>query len=248
VIPAKEQFLEAQARRDEILDRDPSATKVRRDQAMGLFNLASLHQLFTPRDLAAAEASLQNAIRLFEEVLHDDPTDLMNQYYLVLCYRLLGDVESETGDGSAAKQSYQDALTRLETLVHDNPAVLAYRAEMARVHMNVGLLHNEEGNQPEALAALTRALRLLEQVDAQCPDTPDYERNLAITLYAVAVLELGQSKHVAAGEHFEQAKVQFDKLHAKFPKEQGFTQSLDEIMEYLDEIMDYLDASQKPAL
>lgn len=228
VVLAEKRFMKAQTLRKQILARDPNATKVRRDLAMGLFNLASLHQSSKLRNLVAAQKELKEAAKLFEEVLAEDPADLMNQYHLVLCQRVLGDVESVTGDRSA-ENTYRNALTRLERLVRQNPTVLAYRAEMARAYMNVGLLYNEEGKQAEAIAALLRASELLEQVDIQCPDTPDYERNLAVTLYAVAELEISLSKDVAAKEHYERAKVQFEELLMKFPDDDVLKQNLEEI-------------------
>jgi tetratricopeptide (TPR) repeat protein len=230
--PAREHFQQAQSRRREILDRDASATKVRRDLAMGCFNLANLHS----GDLETAQTDFDDAIELFAQVRKENPKDLMIPYYLAICYRMRGALKEDNNLRTAAAEDYQLALTRMEQLARENPAVPEFRAGEARVNMNSGLLHIKNHDQPAALAALGRALRLLEDVVTQCPQTPDYERDLAVTLYWVAAIEIEDSHLPAARAHLEQAQQRFDWLHQKFPDEPEYQQWLEQVKSLLETI------------
>jgi serine/threonine-protein kinase len=230
---AQQQFLRAQSRRRKILARDPEDTKVRRDLAMGCYNLANLNLLFDPPDKQTAQTNLQEAVELFSQVLRADPQDLMNQYYLAVCYRLLGDLKSDAGEGKAAAELYQEALTRMDELARDNPAVPEYRAAVARLSMNVGLLCSDRGDVPAAIDAISQALRLLEELVRQYPAVPHYERDLAVTLQAIAVLEIQQSQPAAARAHLERAANHFRQLAKRFPDQPEYAQMLEQITDYL---------------
>jgi tetratricopeptide (TPR) repeat protein/tRNA A-37 threonylcarbamoyl transferase component Bud32 len=229
---AEDRFGKAQSRRRQILDQDSGATKVRRDLAMGCYNLANL----VADKPQAARAYYDEAIELFGQVRRNAPEDLMNPYYLAICHRLRGALKEDNGERPAAAEDYQQALDLMAQLALDNPAVTQFRAGEARVNMNIGLLHIKQENHPAASVAMTRALRLLEDVVTQCPNTPDYERDLGVTLYWVAGLEMEQSQSTAAYEHLKQAHERFDRLHREFPQEPEYGQWLEQIETFLQDL------------
>lgn len=198
---ARDYMEQAQAIREQLLAAGCSDPKLRRDLAMGHFNLLKLAA--QNRQMESAEASLKKARTLFEELRHADPNDLNARYQLAVCLRLEADLLCErlqkaertaaTLSGKQREEArrhsvqereealalYGKARAEMEALAEGNPSVSEYRFALARIHVNLALTEREQGRLEAAGASFDRAWTLLRALVAECAGNPRYRRELA---------------------------------------------------------------------
>lgn len=148
---ARKSFEEAQSARKEALPHQPEHRKLRRDLAKGYYNLANLG--LDEDDANELEANLDQAIRILEELLTENPNDLSDRYMLALCLQMRGDLLGalafqDTSQFPPAMESYTQARASFEELVSRNPHVDRYRLELGKLLMGLGLLTAENGDKP----------------------------------------------------------------------------------------------------
>jgi len=234
---ARQWFERAQTIRAELVASDSDSATVRRDQAKGDFNFAVLEihagreaadtQQFgaATRHFEAAEQRLRAAIDAFEKLLQTGARGLDNRHSLATCYRLLGDLKSDTRQTEEALRLYEQSREQMVLFALTNPDVAEYRATLAGLHMNVGFLHVEQGQTEPALAALADARDLLEPLVADFPATPLFRADLALTLQEIGQLLKG-SDQTASRNSLQAAKRHFEQLVKQCPNNDDFRREL----------------------
>ncbi|TXT31731.1 MAG: serine/threonine protein kinase [Planctomycetota bacterium] len=169
-------YVEAQDQRRKTLPTKPTDRAMRRDLAKGFYNLANL--ALDRNDEAALRENIDEAIKLYEQLLTENPRDLDDQYLLSLCYRLRADlfaalVPRDPQFGPAAIDDYSNASRIVQRLSDLNPSVTKYLRELVRLSINLGQLSAQQTKNEDAVAHFRRALELLEQLLKQSPDTLD---------------------------------------------------------------------------
>ena len=214
---ALQHFDRAQQLRRQLLDEEPQSTKIRRDQAIGCYNLANLHLSSTPRNLEGAQTEFEEALRWLETLLKEDPHDLDNEYRRAACCRMLGDIHSFRKEFEAATSRYTQGVSQLEKLAARNPDVAEYRAALACIQMNVGQLERDQNRNDAARSRFAAAITVLEELITQCPNVADYRRDWTATQIAQAELALSDGQLQEARDHLQQAESRVRELLSEFP-------------------------------
>ena len=223
---ARSRFLEAQNHRYEILKRDPENVRTRRDLAMGCYNLANLYTSQEPMDTSEALQNLEEAFRLFEQLLAAQPNDLTCNYRTAVTARLYGDLLCHLGRVSDARPSYQRALDLMRHLAYLNPDVPDYRQQLAGVEMNLALTLD---NRADTAACFNEARQILEDLTAGYPENPDYRRDLAATICAMGNLTAEEGETDAALQLVRQAQAHFEQLCHDYPERAEYARLLKKV-------------------
>ena len=133
--------------------------KLQRDLAKGYYNLATLYG--EQESQGPANARLKSAIEIFERLVQDEPDDLEHQKLLAICWRVRGDLET---DSARRRTMYHKARELLDKLVQENQDVSDYKLELASVLMNLGDVLLELSEPTDALAEFEKARELLEDL------------------------------------------------------------------------------------
>jgi serine/threonine-protein kinase len=214
---ALQHFERAQQLRRQLLNEEPQSTKIRRDQAIGCYNLANLHLSSTPRNLEGAQTEFEEALRWLETLLKEHPHDLDNEYRRAACCRMLGDIHSFRKEYEAATSRYTQGVSQLEKLAARNPDVAEYRAALACIQMNVGQLERDQNRNDAARRRFAAAITLLEELITQCPNVADYRRDWTATQIAQAELAVSDGQLQEARDHLQRAESQVRELLSEFP-------------------------------
>jgi serine/threonine protein kinase len=199
---AEKYLTEAQSWRKQLLGQslsDIDKRNVNRDKGQGELNLGIL--AFTTsklngvrkmdaaeqQDLATAEGHYREAVRIFEELLGDQPNEIQYQEELAKAYRHLADVYTQRKPPvvQAAFVNYQHAKELYESLVHRNPDVPAYEYGLAQVHMNLAPLQWAFKQYGAALYSLETARGTLEKLTKEDPDVTDYRQDYDRTVLQI---------------------------------------------------------------
>jgi tetratricopeptide (TPR) repeat protein len=179
----------------------------------------------------AAEASFQQARRLFEELVEEAPTDpvrlrgraavLENQ---ALLYRAT-DRRAEAG-------AIYDALLPLrERLAGESTAPAQRQRELARTLHNLALFHRSGRKPDEARAPLERAVALRRELVRTHPQIDKYQDELAGTLNELALVHLERGRSNLAQEAVQQAITIWERLAGLYP----------DVLDYQTALLDALD-------
>ncbi|MBW3539141.1 MAG: serine/threonine-protein kinase, partial [Planctomycetes bacterium] len=171
-----------QIRRDQLARGDDRS--LRRDLAKGSYNLGRL--LLDSEDTAVPAKHLKQAVEGFRRLIEEEPDAIEDRSLLAQCCWQLGDLSAEIAE---AADWYQQALDQLGPLTRKNPNVTDLRLWQAGVYMNLAGLRRDSQESAAALKAFRNALDILELLNADCPGVPRHERDLAVTLRDVALLE-----------------------------------------------------------
>jgi tetratricopeptide (TPR) repeat protein/tRNA A-37 threonylcarbamoyl transferase component Bud32 len=192
---ARRRLEQAQAIRlqPQIAGNDP---KLRRDIAMGYYNLANLSlaglvQADKNHSSAREWCNLgrqwsRQAATLFQVLAESDRADLEMRYLLAICYRMEADLACaeaasclEPGEDCDkkrinAKAIYQKSLDILEPLARKNPDVTEYHLALAELYGNIAHVCYEQENLDTAMASIDQAEAILTSLAADCGDTARY--------------------------------------------------------------------------
>ncbi len=174
---ARQRFEDAQQDRLKTLTRQPKDRKLRRDLAKGYYNLANL--AVDKNDSAAVKENIREAIKLYDELLHEKPDDLEDQHQLALCHLLWADLQAalmstDPAALGAAIDAYSQARRAFEHMAARNPAIPRYRSELAQLILNLGQLEAQRQRYEESQRLLEEAARLLEELVKEVPDSSEY--------------------------------------------------------------------------
>ena len=177
---------QAQAIRNKLLVAGQRDAKLRRDFAMGCFNLAML--ALAGNDVDAAEAALEKAQQLFTTLVKDAPNNIDASYVLAVCCRKQADLLCFKKRYDEALSLYAQARDVLEQLAEKNPSVTEYQVGAAEVFINIAQTEQERGHSDKSLAAFDRAALLLTPLVDDLAEDVRYCRNLIIALCSVGEL------------------------------------------------------------
>lgn len=222
---------QAQSIRRAVLDERDSPD-VRRDMAMGCYNLANL--CLDTGDTDEALPHLRSAIEGFERILDEEPEDLANRYRLGICYQLEGELDYEAGEWERAAASFVLARDRLRDLAEDNPRVAQYRAQLAGVSLNLGQLQYELENLPAAGESLAAAHEWYMQLDQETPSAR-FQRGAADALHALAWVQWDGGDRQAAIDGLHRSAGLLTRLIAASGEDEGLAERLAEVQATLRE-------------
>ena len=173
---AHSQFRQAQQERQRALKKKPKHRKLRRDLAKGHFNLANL--AIDQDDLESHRNHLDEAIRIFGELLEEQSRDLEDRYNLALCLRMRGDTWAAlTGSHneavSRAIESYASARIQVRQLVDRNPDVDRYARELADLLLNLAEFEAQQMRWPVVSELLDEAAAVVAGLLKKAPDAPE---------------------------------------------------------------------------
>jgi tetratricopeptide (TPR) repeat protein len=196
----------AQQMRRELLEGDPHNPTLRRDYAMGSYNLADLHLMYG--DEENARRLLEVAITDFQRLLKFEPSHLDGKFRLAVCHRRLADLLAGTvpSDVQPARQQYRRAIQHLAPLAAENPDVLDYQLELSSVSLNQGYLELCNQQIDAALESFGRAEAILRGLRAENKDAPAVVRNLALVLLAKGETLLGNGQSQTASTALQEAE------------------------------------------
>jgi tetratricopeptide (TPR) repeat protein len=183
---ARNSMEQAQAIRNKLLVAGHRDAKLRRDFAMGCFNLAKL--ALAGNDADAAEAALEKARQLFTALVKDTPSDIDTSYVLAVCCRKQADLLCFKKRYDEVLRLYAQARDILEQLAEKNPSVTEYQVGAAEVFLNIALIEKERGHSDKSLAAFDRAASLLTPLANDLAEDDRYRRNLIIAICSVGEL------------------------------------------------------------
>lgn len=176
---AIEHYQRAQSRRKQSLQRNREDARLLHDYGIGFYNLAHLEMGL--EDHTAAEAHFRAAAEQFRHAARFDPDDNRSIHLLSLCLRLLGD--GELDDFIQAQEDYIAALDTLQPLADDDPDSNQYQEDLAQIYINLGQLQYEGQQLEPATVAFKQAHAILGRLHEKDPTFPNYQRNLALTLF-----------------------------------------------------------------
>ena len=177
---------QAQAIRNKLLVAGQHDAKLRRDFAMGCFNLAML--ALAGKDVDAAEADLDKARQLFTALLKDAPGDIDISYVLAVCCRKQADRLCFKKRPDEALSLYAQARDVLEQLAGKNPSVTEYQVGAAEVFISIAQTEQELGHSDKSLAAFDHAALLLAPLVNDLAEDVRYRRNLIVAICSVGEL------------------------------------------------------------
>lgn len=202
---------EAQTIREEVL-RDESldpgmSLRIRRDLAMGWFNLGQLtHHL--GHDNPAAY--FQQAVTAFQSVVDDDRQDQQNRHRLATCHLVLGDHRLDIENPQVTLEHYRQAETVMTQLVGQNDRIAAYAQTLGRVHLAAGYLHMDRESHESAETHFSRGITVLDRSLEEASDETSYliaielRRALASVLKTVGKAGDARNELIAARRHAEE--------------------------------------------
>ncbi len=203
--------------------------KLRRDLAMGLYNLGILE---LKRD--KSEQALQyfsDASAAFEQLQSADPRDLTISNLLGICYRISAESLAKNGKPAEAAELFQKSCDVFTHLVDRNPEVGEYRAALARVYMNMA-----PGQElAAAKTTLEQSQQLLDGLIEQYPLNPQFKADQAATIRELGIVQMQLGDLDRGRQNLESSVEALEKLHAEFPGNEDFNQQLQRSREKLRE-------------
>ncbi|MBC8351988.1 MAG: protein kinase [Planctomycetes bacterium] len=222
---------EAQRRRSQLLDRDAENIRVRRDRAMGYYNLgAGVIAIEKPtRDVSAGGVrALENAVDDLEVILRKQPGSLDDQSRLVTCRRVLGHILGDDKfnilDGDEALDSYSKARDGMQRLAEQNPLVLTYQQRLAGILVNLGDLQLSRQEFDAASSSLQSAILTLQPL---ADKAPDFRRDLGASYRALALAMASQQQFDLAVSNLKLSVLNFELLSNEWPDNEDYRASLE---------------------
>jgi tetratricopeptide (TPR) repeat protein/tRNA A-37 threonylcarbamoyl transferase component Bud32 len=222
---ARESMEKAQAIRQELLAADDSDQKVRRDLAMGYYNLGALG--LGTGDVDLAETSLENAHRLFEILAKTDPDDINLAYLAAISRRKQADLKCAKNQRSEAIRLYNEAKVALEALANKNPTVTDFQAALAEIYINLAQTEYELQDSVAALASFKQAEEILTRLVAGRSETGRYRGDLIVALHAVGKLAPDPAQREKALSSLEALRQNLEEMASAFPDADGLHQQID---------------------
>jgi eukaryotic-like serine/threonine-protein kinase len=154
---------------DQLHVADPGNAEYRDHLATCAANLG-----ITSDDVNQGAEWLARAVRLREELLHDQPESAIQRYSLAMAHLNFGSHWQLRGQLAKAAPEYRQAADLLDRLVADNPRSPGYRDTLARVCINLGLLDHQTNQFSRAEATFRRAADLLQELTREYPGVTAY--------------------------------------------------------------------------
>jgi serine/threonine protein kinase/tetratricopeptide (TPR) repeat protein len=106
----------------------------------------------------AGKKKLDEAIKIGEGMLADNPYELFYKNLLLIGYSYRGEILCSMGDFPGALQQYSRSLTAATEIAQHDPGDLESRLNIAKLHAALGLVHARAAQYPEAKQDFNSAL------------------------------------------------------------------------------------------
>jgi tetratricopeptide (TPR) repeat protein len=230
---ARERMAKAQGLRQQALRTNKEDVRLRRDLAMGCYNLGTLALAEGNRDLGDSAQQLAQAQELFQALCAGDRADLSSRYQLAICRRLLADVRSIEKRWDEALPLYVQARDEMQALAEKNPSVPEYQFALAEIYINMAQSEFEENHRDAALAAFEQAQQLLVPLAAGAAESVRYRGDLIVTLRAVAILHPEASRRDEARQALQALRAQLQEILQQSPDAREAAEQLEQVDEAL---------------
>ena len=224
---ARECMEKAQAIRQELLTAEKNDLEVRRDLAMGYFNLGKLG--LTVGDGELAETSLENACQLSKQLSQSNPAYFELSYLAAVSCRLQADLKCANQQISDAIRLYAEAIAILEPLAKKNPSVNDYQIALAEIHINLGQAEFEQGDREAALTSFEQAVAILEPLATVQTEIGRYRRDYIVSLHAVGKLHHDQSRRQKSIIALEKLRQILEQTDSEQSDAEGLSQQIEMI-------------------
>ena len=148
---------------------------------------------------AEAIAAHENALRLFEQLVADNPGEKTYRSRLAVCQNNLGLVLARAGRTNDARLAYGEAIRLQTELAKGSESGGQCLDDLAASYMNLGLLQSETGQIKKAEASLLEAIRLQERLLDSEPEQAEYLRALAASYNSLGALYVAEQPARAGG-------------------------------------------------
>jgi tetratricopeptide (TPR) repeat protein/ribosomal protein S27AE len=228
-----------------IAGNDP---KLRRDIAMGYYNLAKLSLaglVQADKNYGSAREWCdlgrqwsRQAAMLFQVLAESDRADLDMRYLLAVCYRMEADLVCaeaasglEPGDDCDKKRDdaiaiYQKSLDILEPLARKNPDVTEYQLGLAELYDVIAHVRYDQGSLETAMAPIDQAEAILTSLAADCGDTARYRTAFTGTWSFIGMYHTDPLRRRKALETLETWRKYLEQVAAKAPDAAGVQEPL----------------------
>lgn len=185
--------------------------------ANGIFK-SRIRAFYAPPDLRKAVEVFQVMVKVWDQLVRDNPDVLGFRHDLAFACRVLALLQMRTKNYPGAFASLRRSGELWEELVAADPSVPEYQLEWASHHINWGNFQSQLRQNPSAgEASYRRSVVMLEQLIRDFPDTPGFVRGLAGSELALAESLSFRKEHEQAKKYFESALTRSEQLTARFP-------------------------------
>jgi len=132
---------------------------------------------------------LDDAIKIGEEMLADNPYELFYKNLLLIGYSYRAEILCSIGDLPGAVQQYTRSLTAATEIAQHDPADLESRLNIAKLHAALGLVRARATQYPEAKQEFKTALDNFQELLRLRPQDPETIHASKATQDAMAVVE-----------------------------------------------------------
>ena len=155
-------------------------------------------------DLAAAQRSFEECLRIFLELTRQDPENAGWQRQLAVAHSKVGGINQVRGDLATALLSFEEYLRIFVVLTRQDPGNVDWLRGLAVAHSWVGGIHQARGDLAAAQRFLIEDLRIFIRLTIQDPGNADWQRDLAVAHSKVGGIHQAQGDLVAAQGSFEE--------------------------------------------
>jgi serine/threonine protein kinase len=170
---------------------------------------------------------LAKALESFKGLYQQRPHDARTRFGLAYCYHVAGVVISETGNLDDALSDYREAADLLQDGRDDQISSLTWRNVQAANYLYTAFALCAVGRMEEALQFHDRADQIWQGLAReQSSESPRYQRNLALNLWAIAKVHLERDQFTDALTFLNKARTIQQKLHEENFTENDFLEQL----------------------
>jgi serine/threonine protein kinase/tetratricopeptide (TPR) repeat protein len=168
-------------------------------------------------DVTEARKHYFNALKIYQGLVDDFPTDPEFRYVLTLSHNNLAILFERQEDRTTGDRHYLSAIGILEKLVSEFPANPEYQKTLATNHANRGVLLKHLGKLDAAVASYKQATDNLEELCKRSPDVPEYRYLLANTLFNQGGLSSEKQQAMDAESYHQRSVTILEKMVEEFP-------------------------------
>jgi serine/threonine protein kinase len=191
--------------------------------ASSSYHTGDLHRMAGRTD--AAIQAFQQARRLYEPLVRDDPATTW-QNYLGRTYYYLGELHRKSNQPAEAKRYYQQATEVFEPLARTHTTERKYLRYLGMTWNHLGKLHHQTGQLAAALQAYQQGSHVLEDAIRQYPTATQNQSSLASSYRWIGKLhdEAGQPEEALAA--YQRATEVYEMLLRADPSAANHQESL----------------------
>jgi serine/threonine-protein kinase len=215
-------YADMQKRRAEESDRERQATFENFETAFDAIN-QMVAEARNDRLRGVPEAEeivrhlLEKAVDFCRRLLSKRSDDPKLRRFTALAFRMVADVQRQTGEYDQAAESYRNAIDLHERLITDVPGEPQYAQDLSGTLINRSDLWYQRDRWADATADLERAITIRRGLADAYPDRPAYRRELAIALDNLGAHQSEGGRYPEAARQFAAALDILVPLRSKLP-------------------------------